>query len=204
MSGRATTGAGDPAATRRGGATAAGRQLVRRGPLLAWLVIVWVALWGDVSLANVLSGLVVAVGVTVLAPLPRAGRTTVARPLAAGRFLLVLIGELVVASLAVARLTLLPAGRRRTDIIAFRVADTSPVVVTLVANAISLTPGTLTLDVAGSTLYVHVLHADDLDAALAGMRRLAAAVVAAFGSCPPGPPGPSGPSGASGASGSRR
>lgn len=158
------------------------RRLLRRGPLLIWLVVLWVALWGDVSVANVLGGLAAALVVLLVLPLPlpRAGRTTAARPAAVALFALVFVRELVSASLGVAKLTLAPAGSRRSAVVAFDVGDDSPVVVTLVANAISLTPGTLTLEVDGSTLYVHLLWTGSRDDALAGMRRIEQAAVRAF------------------------
>jgi multicomponent Na+:H+ antiporter subunit E len=56
-------------------------------------------------------------------------------------------------------------------------------VVTLVANAVSLTPGTLTLELdrPGNILYVHVLHLRDLESVRRDVRSLEALVVRAFG-----------------------
>lgn len=46
------------------------RKVALRVWVVCWLVLVWQLLWGDVSAANVLSGLVVALVITVLLPLP--------------------------------------------------------------------------------------------------------------------------------------
>jgi multicomponent Na+:H+ antiporter subunit E len=56
-------------------------------------------------------------------------------------------------------------------------------VVTLIADAITLTPGTLTLEVVADplTLYVHVLDGRDLEAVRREVRRLEVLAVRAFG-----------------------
>ena len=46
------------------------RGRLLRVSVLAWLVAVWLLLWGTVSVANVLSGLAVALMITLLLPLP--------------------------------------------------------------------------------------------------------------------------------------
>ena len=53
----------------------------------------------------------------------------------------------------------------------------------MVANAISLTPGTLTIEVATdpNVLYVHVLHLHDIDAVRRDVTRLERSVLRAFG-----------------------
>ena len=38
--------------------------------VLCWLMLVWILLWGTFSAANVVSGLAVALVITVLLPLP--------------------------------------------------------------------------------------------------------------------------------------
>ena len=45
-------------------------QLRHQTPLLAWLVVVWMLLWGTWSWANLISGFVLALVVTVFLPLP--------------------------------------------------------------------------------------------------------------------------------------
>ena len=46
------------------------RKLLLRAWVLCWLTLVWMLLWGNVSAANVLSGLAVALVITQLLPLP--------------------------------------------------------------------------------------------------------------------------------------
>ena len=50
-------------------------------PLLVWLVVVWILLWGTWSWANVVSGVVVGLLVMLLLPLPPVVGGTRVRPL---------------------------------------------------------------------------------------------------------------------------
>ena len=46
------------------------RRRTLQWPVLLWLTVVWTLLWGDLSVFNVLSGLVVAIVVCQVFPLP--------------------------------------------------------------------------------------------------------------------------------------
>jgi multicomponent Na+:H+ antiporter subunit E len=54
-------------------------------PLLAWLVLVWILLWGTLSWANVVSGVVVALLLMLLLPLPPVAGGARVRPLSSMR-----------------------------------------------------------------------------------------------------------------------
>lgn len=156
----------------------------RRLPLIVWLTLLWVALWRDVTIANVAGGLVVAVVVTngSSTPVdPRFGHRV--RPLALLRFLAYFTWKLLEANLVLAREVVTPTNDINTGIVAVPMRDDSSLVVTIVANAVSLTPGTLTLEVRREpdpVLYVHVLHLHDLDDARAEVERMAERARAAF------------------------
>ncbi len=134
-------------------------RVTERLPLLLWLTGVWVALWGSVSVANVLGGLGVAVLLLVGLPLPPVESAGVVRPRAVLRFALFFARDLVESSWQVARLVLSPGHRLRQAVVRVPVRGASDQLLTLLANAISLTPGTLTLEVdrPNQTLYVHVI-----------------------------------------------
>ena len=154
-------------------------------PFVAWLTIVWIALWEDVSVANVLSGVAASSALLLLfrrhVPPGAGGRI---RPVAAARFLVYFVWKLVEASAIVAWEVVTPRNRITEGIVAIPVRGVSDTVTTLVANAISLTPGTLTLDVSRdpTVLYVHVLHLDDIEAVRRDVLQLEALAIAAFGS----------------------
>ena len=82
------------------------------------------------------------------------------RPLALVRFALRFALDLVRASIEVALLVLQPRKPLRQAVVAVPVRGASDRLLTLLANTISLTPGTLTLEVdrPSSTLYVHALN----------------------------------------------
>ncbi|MBM3658284.1 MAG: Na+/H+ antiporter subunit E [Actinobacteria bacterium] len=124
------------------------------------IVIVWVLLFGELTAANVVGGIVVAVAVTVL--FPRRGPTTRHRLSLWG--CVVLIGELAVqlvrSSITVARAVIRPTpARLETKVVRVSLSTDSELVGTVVADLITLTPGTLTLDVRHEPerLIVHAL-----------------------------------------------
>jgi multicomponent Na+:H+ antiporter subunit E len=165
--------------------------VTRRGStlaLVAWLTVVWVGLWGSVTAANVLGGLVVGlVLVVLLRPSPSAGPAVVA-PVPLLRFVLRFFADLVVSSLQVVRLVLRRRIELRQAIVQVQVPGASDTLLTVLADAISLTPGTLTVDVdpGTGTLYVHVLDvghgAPGVERVRADLQAQARAAVRAFGS----------------------
>lgn len=163
-------------------------RVVRHPGLIAWLTAVWVGLWGSVTWANVLGGLAVAVAVVASLPLSEVQRQGVLRPLALLRFLAFFALDLVRASVQVALLVVRPRVRLRQAVVAVPVRGASDALLTLLANAISLTPGTLTLEVerARPTLYVHVLDVgagpQAVERVRAGILRLERLAIDAVGS----------------------
>ena len=136
------------------------RRLLQHPGLVLWLTAVWVGLWGSVTPANVLGGLAVATVLVGALPLTDVAEGGQLRPVALVRFAGFFLVDLVRASLQVALLVLRPRTALRQAVVAVPVRGASDRLLTLLANAISLTPGTLTLEVdrPRSTLYVHVLH----------------------------------------------
>lgn len=158
---------------------------VRALVTVAWSALVWVALWGDLSPANVLGGLAVGIVGAWVVPLGRRdGRTSsvVVHPLRALRFLGYFLWALVRSSAVVAWEVITPGSRIYQGIIEVRLETRSLGIATLIANAISLTPGTLTIEVreAPLRLYVHVLHLRDIDAVRAELQHLQQLATDAF------------------------
>lgn len=156
----------------------------RSAASLVWLVVVWVALWEDVSAANVLAGVAVAGTLLWLFPVRRTPGGGQLRPLAALRFLLYFLWKLVEASAVVSWEVVTPRNRINEAIVAIPIHGVSDVLVTVVANAISLTPGTLTLEVTRQppVLYVHVLHLRDVESVRREVQYLELLAIRAFGS----------------------
>lgn len=160
----------------------------------ALVFVVWIALWGELTWANAASGLVVVVLIGYLIrPTPRAH---VVHPVSLVRLLAVFLGRLVTSSAAVVFTVLVPTSTRlRSGVVAIRLSQDSALVATIVADAISLTPGTLTLDARPEdsviVLYVHVLGLDDPDdirTDVAGLERLVLSAVTPKNTTTPGDP----------------
>lgn len=164
------------------------RRLTSHWVLLAWLTVVWVALWGSLTVANVLGGVLVAAVLLLLLPLPDVPSEGGVRPVALVRLGLVFFWELVKASFTVVWQVLQPRAQLRQAVIAVPVVGLTDRLLTLLANIISLTPGTLALEVdrPRSTLYVHVLNIGDspgaADSVRASIVRLERLAILALGS----------------------
>lgn len=123
------------------------------------LALAWMALTGDGSIPAAVFSLALGALLTRLVrPLGGEGFRRV-RLLRLPGFLLYFAWELVVANLAVAAAVLAPAGRLRPAIVAIPLRLDRDAEIALLANLITLTPGTLSLDVSPDrrTLYVHAM-----------------------------------------------
>lgn len=154
-----------------------------RATRVALLTAVWVALWSDLSAANVASGVLVALGIVFVFDTPRDGHL-VFRPVHLARFLVYFSYKLLESTVVVARTVVSPGGAVHTGIVAVPLIGCSDAVATLIADAISLTPGTLTIEVRSEprTLFIHALDVRDVDRVQADVRTLEVLAVRAFGS----------------------
>lgn len=134
----------------------------RQWGAVAWLTAIWILLWGDLSIANLLAGAVVAVGVMTVLPLPALALRATVRPLA----LAVLVGhfvvDLLVASVQVSWLALRLGRVPRGGVIGVRLRSRSDVFLTLTAELSCLVPGSVVVEAHRLTgmLYLHVLDID--------------------------------------------
>lgn len=79
------------------------------------------------------------------------------------RFGFYFIGSIVRANFEMVRTVLMPEGRLKPAIVAVPLALTNPAAITIFANWITLTPGTLSLDISDDrkTLFVHTFQCED-------------------------------------------
>ncbi len=139
--------------------------------LILLLALLWAGMTGAFSGANLLLGVVFAIIAVALL------RLQLTRPLEfrrIGRILalaLLFVRELIVSAVKVARVVVSPRLNElvKPAIIAFPLTVKSDVEITLLANLITLTPGTLSVDVSKDRklLYVHVLSLDSREALIA-------------------------------------
>lgn len=129
------------------------------------LAVVWTFLQGSVTLFNALSGLLI--GFLVLSTVRRTTPPWILKVnwLSAFSLLLFFLRELVVANIHVAWLVLRPGHHIRPGIVALPLDTKEDMAILLLANLITLTPGTLSLDVSPdkTTLYVYTLDADNAE-----------------------------------------
>lgn len=130
------------------------------------LTLFWLALSGSLTLLNLALGL----GVSVLAVAVLKDQLPVlavrARPLATIRLAWLVLIALFTSAWRVAELVLRPKLKISPDIVVVPVGLTRDAELTLLANLITLTPGTLTVDVSDDrrSLFVHALEAADPEA----------------------------------------
>lgn len=162
--------------------------MIGRSAAVAWLLFVWVALTGSFALLNVVAGLLVSVA--ILSFFRPAGATKAGgslRPWHAARFFVFFIVQFVQANFQVALAVIRPERvRRKRAIIAVPVVAASEITTTMLANAVSLTPGTFILEMRPDppTMYVHVLQLSTVRTARLEILELERYIVLAFG--PPG------------------
>lgn len=138
--------------------------------LFVWnilLALVWAAINGDFTLTTVLLGF--ALGYIVL----YAAERTLGRPHYFRKvwlvvfFTLFYLRELVVANVRVAYAVIMPGRFTKPGVIAFPLDAKTDLEITLLAILVTLTPGTLSLDVSADrrVLYIHFLFIDDVEEA---------------------------------------
>lgn len=143
----------------------------------AALTILWVLLTGDLTLFNFLVGFVASVaGLSFVrqepwvAPYARDLRKLLrpGRILALFGFFAFLLKELALANAHVAYHVIAPLRRLTPGIVAFPLTVVTDEEITLLACLITLTPGTLSVDVSADrrVLFIHVLDLENVDAFL--------------------------------------
>ncbi len=135
--------------------------------LNVFLAITWAAVTGVMSASNLLTGFILGYGVLWIVGRSTGQAVYFAKVGQVVRFVLQFLRELLVAGLRVAVDIVTPRHLMKPAILAIPVKSTSDAETTMLANVITLTPGSLILDVSpdGKTLYVHAMYARDVEAA---------------------------------------
>ncbi len=151
------------------------------------LTLVWVLLWDGISLFIVITGVLLAVVVGLIFPLPPIDLHGRFRPWQGLRLLGRLAVDVMRSSVEVVSLALRFGAAPRSSIVRVRLRSHSDLYLTQTAELVTLVPGTLVLEShrATSTLYVHVLGATDdaaVEAAAHSVRDAEERVLRTFGS----------------------
>lgn len=123
------------------------------------LAAVWVLLWGNLSVANVLAGVLLASAVLLVFPLPTVLVGLQVRPVALVSLVVRFQVQLVVASCQVAWQAVRPGPPPPSAVFTAQLRSEDELFQTLTAEILSLVPGSLVIDLdsAARTVKVHAL-----------------------------------------------
>jgi len=152
----------------------------RTAAVVVALVGAWCALWGSISFANVLSGLIVAVPAMWFTGSQTNGRTI--RIVPAIKLVWLVTVDLVKSTVHVVWEILTPTDYTDETIIAVETQLEARSHLLLLVVAITLTPGTAVVDTDPDTgrLFIHLLHAEAAPQVTQHVRRLAELSCEAF------------------------
>ncbi|MBD3894822.1 Na+/H+ antiporter subunit E [Halomonas sp. ML-15] len=136
------------------------------------LLVIWLLLVRSLAPGQLLLGLLLAVGIPLLTrrlwePLP-----SVHRPWTLCRFVARVLWDILKANLEVSYLILKPGRAPRPGFVEYPLLVREPLTITLLANTITLTPGTVSTNIRldRSSLLIHVLDLDDEKALVDAIR----------------------------------
>jgi multicomponent Na+:H+ antiporter subunit E len=129
------------------------------------LAISWAALNGQLTLENIGGGFVLGYFLMVISRRALGSTPYVTKVPQVIGFLVYFVWQLILSNLRVAYEVLTPNFQARPAIVAVPLDLHSDLEITLLANLITLTPGTLSLDVSSDkrVLYVHSMFITDMD-----------------------------------------
>lgn len=143
------------------------RRILPHPLLTVTLTVVWLMLVNGISLGAAVFGLILGIVVPLLTAPYWPDRPRIRNWAMAVEYVLVVLWDIVIANIAVARIILfMPNAALRPTFITVPLELTSPEAITVLAGTITMTPGTVSSDLSadGRSLLVHCLHAPDPDA----------------------------------------
>jgi len=142
-------------------------------PTISLAIIgLWMVLASSPSLGNLLLAILLGLAIPWLTQSFWPDRPHLARPLAGIALFIRVIADIVIANWEVARLVVGPLERLKPAFIDVPLDIDNPFVATLLASIVSLTPGTVSVDIdrASRTLCVHALNVADEAALIATIK----------------------------------
>jgi multicomponent K+:H+ antiporter subunit E len=149
------------------------RRLLPHPLLSITLVVIWLLLVNQVSVGHLLLGVVLGLAVPLYTARFWPDHVHVRRPLVLLRFIAVVLYDILVANVAVARLILGRQERLQPAFLVLPLRLETDVAISVLANTISLTPGTVStfLSADRRCLVIHSLHTTDPEEVLATIRQ---------------------------------
>lgn len=149
------------------------KRLIPHPLLSITLVVIWLLLVNQLSFGHLLLGILLGLAVPLYTSRFWPDHVHVRRPMLLLRFIVVVLYDILVANIAVARLILGRQDRLEPAFLELPLRLESDVAISVLANTISLTPGTVStyLSADRRCLIIHSLHTTDPDEVLATIRQ---------------------------------
>ncbi|OGB26656.1 MAG: Na+/H+ antiporter subunit E [Burkholderiales bacterium RIFCSPLOWO2_02_FULL_57_36] len=137
------------------------------------LWIIWLMFNNTIAPAHVLLGAILGIAIPWITRALWPERPHLSHPLTALRLFFVVMYDIVIANLIVARLILGPVSALRPAFVELPLQLRSPYAISALASIITLTPGTVSVSLSEDrrTLLVHALDVDDRDALIAEIKQ---------------------------------
>ncbi|MGK0444306.1 MAG: multicomponent K+:H+ antiporter subunit E [Bermanella sp.] len=148
---------------------------MRANPRFRWLpmplhslllLVVWLLLNNTVAPGHLVLGSFLAITIPLLTSGMQDPQPSFHKPLTIIRYILMVLGDIVVANFEVALLVLGPSKKLTPAFVAIPLDIEYELPITILASTVSLTPGTVSAEISEDKkwLYVHVLNMTDKDA----------------------------------------
>ena len=125
---------------------------------MATLFIIWMILTMNFEFANIVVGLIISFSISYVYTKNRKDKVIKIDPYWFCRYILVFVKNLILSNIKIAKRILSKDMRLAPKIVEVETKLTEDWKKLLLANSITLTPGTLTLDVKGNILQIHVIE----------------------------------------------
>lgn len=133
-------------------------------PILSLLLlVVWLLLMNSIALGAWLMGAILGILIPLLTDRMLLGKTQEWHPIKFGKLLLIVIYDILLANIEVARLTLGPLKRLEPAFIEVPIELENEIAISVLVSIVSLTPGSVSSDLSADRkrLLVHALHVPD-------------------------------------------
>jgi len=143
-------------------------------PLLSFVLwVIWLLLNNTVAMGHVVLGGLLAIFIPWMTSSFWPEKIALKHPWLLIKYILVVVFEIMIANVVVAKLILGRSNKLNPGFIQYQLQLESPVGIGLLANTISLTPGTVSCDLSADRrfLLIHSLHIDDVATIKADIHR---------------------------------
>lgn len=149
------------------------KKLLPHPILTLALWAIWLLLNNTIAAGHVVLGLALAIFIPWLTSSFWPEKVCIRNPLTLLKFLAVVLHDILIANITVAKLILGKNDHLKPGFFSIDLDIKTPLGISLLANTISLTPGTVSCDLTPdrSQLLVHALHVEDIESTIADIKQ---------------------------------